>query len=81
MNKAETYLESCQASKMRRFAKIVNRWKLLTLYVKRFVLHVSQGSDYASDVLCDHSVENWVKLLLLVKENEDLSKKKSLYFF
>ena len=35
-------------SKMKCFAKIVNGWKLLTIFAKLFILDVWQGSEYAS---------------------------------
>ena len=43
----EAYSEPCHTSKMELFAKIVYDWKLLT---KTFILDVSQGSEYASDI-------------------------------
>ena len=43
----EAYSEACHTSKMELFAKIVYDCKLLT---KIFILDVSQGSEYASDI-------------------------------
>ena len=45
----EVYLEPCQISKIEFFVKIVNEWKSLLVFAKGFVLHVWQGSEYASD--------------------------------
>ena len=33
---------------MDRFVKVVNSYKLLTIFAKRSILHVRQGSQYAS---------------------------------
>ena len=35
---------------MKRFAKIVNGYKLLTIFTKRSILDVWQGSEYASGI-------------------------------
>ena len=35
---------------MQRFAKIVNKWKPLTIFAKHSSFDVWQGSEYASDV-------------------------------
>ena len=37
-----------EASNMELFAKIVNEWKLLTIFEKNSILDVWQGSEYAS---------------------------------
>ena len=52
---AVTYSEVCQTYNMERFVKIVNGWKLLTIFAKRFILDVLQGCQYASDyrTVCD----------------------------
>ena len=42
----EVYSESCQTSKMERFAKI----KLLTILAKCSILDVLQDSEYASEI-------------------------------
>ena len=39
---------TCQTSKMKCFAKIVNGWKPLTIFAKRSILDTYQGSEYAS---------------------------------
>ena len=44
----EPYLETYQSFKMECFAKIVNTYMLLTIFAKRSILDVSQGSGYAS---------------------------------
>ena len=41
----EAYSEPCQTSKIELFAKIVNEWKLLTIFKKSSILDVWQGSD------------------------------------
>ena len=46
---AEANSESCQISKMERFAKIVNGFKSLTIFVKRSILDVWQCFKNASE--------------------------------
>ena len=45
----EVYSDSCQISKMKRFAKIINSFKPLTIFTKHSILDIWQGSEYASD--------------------------------
>ena len=45
---AETYLEPYQTSKMELFVKIVSGFWLLTIFAKRSILNIWQGSEYAS---------------------------------
>ena len=45
---AEACSEPCQASKMERFAKIVNGDKPLTIFARLCILDVCQSSEYAS---------------------------------
>ena len=47
----EAYSEPCQATKMEHFAKRNNILKPLTIFAKRSILHVSQGSEYASSYI------------------------------
>ena len=47
--KKDAYSEPCQTSKMELFAKIVNGWKPLTVFTKRFLLYVWQCSEYTPD--------------------------------
>ena len=44
----EAYSEPCQTSKIESFAKIVNGFMPLTIFAKRSILDVWQGSEYAS---------------------------------
>ena len=44
----ETYLEPCQISKMECFAKIINGFQPLTIFARRSILDVRQGSMYFS---------------------------------
>ena len=44
------YSETSQTSKMGRFTNWVNGINLLTIFAKRSILHVWQGSEYASRV-------------------------------
>ena len=44
----EAYSEPCQTSKIVLFAKIVNEWKLLTIFEKCSILDVWQHSEYSS---------------------------------
>ena len=50
--KAEAYSESCETSKTKRFGKIVNSLKLLTIFTKRSILDIWQASEYASEKIC-----------------------------
>ena len=50
-NSSETHLEPSQTSKMEFFAKIVNGWKLLNNFAKSSILVVSQGFEYAANML------------------------------
>ena len=43
-----TYSDHCQISKMGCFEKIVDGFELLTIFAKRSMLGVWQGSDYGS---------------------------------
>lgn len=43
----EAYLKPRQISKMGRFAKIVNDYKKLAIFAKRFSLYISRGPGYA----------------------------------
>ena len=36
---------------MERFAKIVNGYQLLTIFTKRSILDIWQGSEYASSIM------------------------------
>ena len=45
---------TCQTSKMKRFAKKVNGFQLLTIFAKRFILDVWQGSVNASVLMNIH---------------------------
>ena len=45
---SEAYLEPLQTSKTELFAKIVNGFKLLTVFAKSSILEVCSGSKYAS---------------------------------
>ena len=47
----ETYPEPFETSKMECFAKIVNEFYTLTVFTKRSILDIWQGSEYASDFL------------------------------
>ena len=42
--------ESCQASKLEHFTKIVKNEKPFTIFVKTSILDVWQGSEYASEL-------------------------------
>ena len=50
LQSAEAFSEPYETFTMERFAKIVNGWKSLIIFVKRFMLGVWQGSEYASGV-------------------------------
>ena len=45
---SEAYSEHCQTFKMERFEKIVEGFELLTVFAKRSILDVWQGSECAS---------------------------------
>ena len=42
------YSEPSETSKMKPFAKMVNSWKLLTIFAKSSISDVWVGSEYAS---------------------------------
>ena len=44
----DTFLEFFQKSKTELFAKIVDGFRRLTIFVKRFILDVGLGTEYAS---------------------------------
>ena len=48
LSNPEAYSKPCQASEIKCCAKIVNRWKLLTFFLKHYILNVWQGSEYTS---------------------------------
>ena len=47
---SEAYSEHCQTSKMERFEKIIEDFEPLTIFAKRSILYVWQGSEYAPAV-------------------------------
>ena len=61
---SQVYSEPIQKSKMEHFAKIANRWKLLTFFRKPFILDVWQGSEYASVY---DNINSTVSLIMSVK--------------
>ena len=48
MKHRRSFLEPSQSSKMERFAKIVDDFKLLTIFAKRSILGAWPGSEYAT---------------------------------
>ena len=44
--KADACLELCQTFKIEHFVKILNGEKPLTIFVKRFISDIWQGSEY-----------------------------------
>ena len=44
----KAYSEHCQTSKMERFENIIEGFEPLTVFAKRSILDVWQGSEYAS---------------------------------
>ena len=56
MKNKEKYSELCQISKMESFAKIVNGFQSLTIFAKRYILDVWQGSEYASWIISENFV-------------------------
>ena len=44
---SEVYSDSCQISKMKRFAKIFNSFEPLTIFTKHSILDIWQVSEYA----------------------------------
>ena len=45
---SEVHSEPCQTYRMEVLATILNGWNLLIIFVKRSILHVGMGSEYAS---------------------------------
>ena len=63
----ETYLESGQTHMIKFSAKIVNRWKPLTIFTKKFHLDISQDSRYTSATFYKNRSYNYfVTLMLLI---------------
>ena len=56
MKNKEKYSELCQIFKMESFAKIVNGFQSLTIFAKRYILDVWQGSEYASWIISENFV-------------------------
>ena len=54
----DMYSKPCQASKMERFAKTVSSFQPLTIFTKRFISDVWQGSEYVSDISTFEKKEN-----------------------
>ena len=52
---------TCQISKMECFEKLVNSFKPLTIFAKRCILDVSQGSAYASGVHTFSEIETYLE--------------------
>ena len=46
----DKYSQFCQASKIENAVKIASGYKPLTIFAKRFILDIRQGSGYASEV-------------------------------
>ena len=44
----KAYSEPCQTSKIKCMAKIVKDFKPLSIFTKRFILDIWQGSEYSS---------------------------------
>ena len=55
-SKTQANSESCQTSKMGRFAKIAKNYKLCTIYAKSSILDVWQDSKYASEVASKYNL-------------------------
>ena len=47
----KVHLGPCQTSKMERFAKLVSSFQPLSIFAKRSILDIWQGSGYASSLL------------------------------
>ena len=73
---AEANSETCQTSKMERFAKIVNDFQLLTILAKCSLIDVWQGSEYASKQPALQKTQ--VKSFYLVKGSPHLLRKVGL---
>ena len=43
--------ESCQTTKKELFVKLIKNEKPFTIFVKTFILDVSKGSEYASELV------------------------------
>ena len=49
---SEAYSEPCQTSTVECFARIVNDFQHVTIFTKRSILDVLQGSEYTSEFGC-----------------------------
>ena len=54
----DMYSKPCQTSKMEQFAKAVNSFQPLTIFTKRSISDVWQGSEYVSDISTFEKKEN-----------------------
>ena len=54
----DMYSKLCQTSKMERFAKTVSSFQPLTIFTKRSISDVWQGSEYVSDISTFEKKEN-----------------------
>ena len=61
--RSEPYFQSCNASNMELFAKIVDGWKLLTIFEKSFILDIWRNSDYTSEGYLTTSLLNIILIL------------------
>ena len=62
---SEAYSEPCQTSKMEVFAKIVNGFSFLTIFLKLSILDVWQDSEFASEATYDLREKLHLKCLTL----------------
>ena len=62
------YLEPCQTSKTELFEKMINDWKLLTIFTKRFILDAWQGSECASAEYQVNCLSRFARRLLFLRK-------------
>ena len=58
----EEYSEPCQTFKMERFAKIVDDFQLLTIFIICSILDIWEGCEYTYDDMTDSVFAYWTKL-------------------
>ena len=54
---SEAYSKRCQICKIDCSTKVVNSWKLLTIFIKGIILDVWQGPKYASVYASEYACE------------------------
>ena len=63
---SDAYSKSGQTSKIKLFAKIVDNWKALSIFVKNSILDARHGSEYASDHYAESLIKTSYSSMLII---------------